>query len=264
MYQGLLDTGKNQIKTLEEFIPERLLSFNFISLLIIAILIGMAKTGIHGTGFLAVPLLALIFGAKISTGIMLPILIFADFFGVAYYKQHTSWKYLITLIPWVIIGIYLGSLYGAKINEELFRYTMACIILIGVVIIYIKEKKKIIINNNLGISIIIGLLGGFTTMVGNIAGPVMSVYLLSMGLDKKTYIGTAAWFFLCVNIIKIPFHVYIWKTINMEIFYLDLLLLPGIIIGAIIGIKLVKIIPEYYYKKFIIIMTLLSAILMLN
>ena len=155
MYQDLLDTGKNQIKTLEEFIPEGLLSFNFISLLIIAILIGMAKTGIHGTGFLAVPLLALVFGAKISTGIMLPILIFADFFGIAYYKKHTSWKHLITLIPWVIIGIYLGSLYGAKINEELFKYTMACIILIGVVIIYIKEKKKIIINNNLGISIII-------------------------------------------------------------------------------------------------------------
>ena len=118
------------------------MSFNFISLLFIAVLIGMAKTGIHGTGFLAVPLLALVFGAKISTGIMLPILIFADFFGVAYYKQHTSWKYLITLIPWVIIGICLGSLYGNKINEDLFRYTMASIIFIGVFCYLYKRKEQ--------------------------------------------------------------------------------------------------------------------------
>lgn len=44
-----------------------------------------------------------------------------------------------------------------------------------------------------------GLLGGFTTMIGNAAGPVMSVYLLSMRKEKMEYIGINAWFFLVVT-----------------------------------------------------------------
>ena len=105
MYQDLLDTGKNQIKTLEEFIPEGLLSFNFISLLIIAILIGMAKTGLGGLGMIVVPVLANIFGAKSSTGILLILLIMADIFGVQNYQRHSDIRQLFKLIPSTIIGI---------------------------------------------------------------------------------------------------------------------------------------------------------------
>ena len=48
----------------------------------VALLLGMAKTGVHGAGLLSVPLLAIAFGGKISSGLMLPMLVIADVFGV--------------------------------------------------------------------------------------------------------------------------------------------------------------------------------------
>ena len=50
-----------------------------------------------------------------------------------------------------------------------------------------------------------GMLAGFLTMVGNIAGAVASVYLLSMGLEKREFMGTGAWYYLIGNTVKVPF-----------------------------------------------------------
>ena len=108
-----------------------------------------------------------------------------------------------------------------------------------------------------------GVAGGFTSMVGNLAGSVMAIYFLSMRLPKNAYIGTTAWFFMVINWFKIPFHVFAWKTITIDTFYLSLATLPAIILGAYLGIGLVKIIPEKVYRWFIIGMTLLAAIMML-
>ena len=96
-------------------------------------------------------------------------------------------------------------------------------------------------------------------MVGNLAGPVMAVYLLSMRLPKNEFIGTAAWFFLVINIFKVPFHVFVWETINWQSFTLNLIALPLIIAGVYIGIWLVKRINEKQYRWLVISMTLVAA-----
>ncbi len=97
-------------------------------------------------------------------------------------------------------------------------------------------------------------------MIGNAAGPIMAVYLLSMMLPKNSFIGTGAWFFLIINLFKIPFHIMVWKTIDINTFTLDLAMFPAIMIGAVLGFKLVKYIPEKPYRIFIIIATALAAI----
>lgn len=97
-------------------------------------------------------------------------------------------------------------------------------------------------------------------MIGNAAGPVMSIYFLSMMLPKNSFIGTGAWFFLIINLFKIPFHITIWKTIDLNSFTLDLAMFPAIMIGAFLGIKVVKIIPEKPYRIFIIVTTALAAL----
>jgi uncharacterized membrane protein YfcA len=109
---------------------------------------------------------------------------------------------------------------------------------------------------------ILGLLGGFATMIGNAAGPVMALYLLSMRLPKNSYIGTGAWFFAIVNISKVPFHIFSWKTINLQSFMLDVIMIPAIATGAILGIYLVRFFPEKAYRIFIILTTVLSAFLL--
>jgi len=107
-----------------------------------------------------------------------------------------------------------------------------------------------------------GVAGGFTSMIGNLAGSVMAIYFLSMRLPKNSFIGTTAWFFMVINWFKIPFHVWMWKTITWDSFLLDLTMLPLIILGAFLGVWIVKRLSEFTYRWFIIGMTMIAALLM--
>lgn len=217
--------------------------------------IGMAKTGLGGLGMVVVPVMANIFGAKSSTGILLLLLIMADFFGVRYYHMHADLRQLIKLIPSTIIGILTGVFIGDILSDVYFQFLLGAVIISGALIMVIKVDIK---ENNL-FSIAVGFLGGFITMIGNAAGPIMSIYFLSMGFDKNKFIGTVAWFFLFVNLFKVPMHVFIWKTIDLNILLFDLSLFPFILVGAVTGVWIVKKIPEQPYKIFVIVSVILST-----
>ena len=217
--------------------------------------IGMAKTGLGGLGMVVVPVMANIFGAKSSTGILLLMLIMADFFGVRYYHMHADIKRLIKLIPSTIIGILTGVFIGDILSDVYFQFLLGAVIISGALIMIIKVDIK---ENKL-FSVAVGFLGGFVTMIGNAAGPIMSIYFLSMGFDKNKFIGTAAWFFLFVNLCKVPMHVFIWKTIDLNILFFDLSLFPLILVGALTGVWIVKKIPERPYKALVIASVILST-----
>ncbi len=186
----------------------------------------------------------------------------ADVIAVSYYHRHADLKLLLKLAPATITGVVIGVYVGDAINAEQFRNLLAIIILGGIALMVWNESKKSheSIPHNWWFASFAGLMGGFTTMIGNAAGPVMTIYFLSMGLKKNNFIGTAAWFFLLVNVFKVPFHVLSWETITARTFLFDLSLLPVIIIGGAIGISVVKLIPEKPYRIFIIVSTILAAV----
>lgn len=245
-------------------LPNEFLNTPFLWLLFITcgILIGMAKTGLSGAGLMIVPIMASIFGGKLSVGIVLPLLIFADIFAVSYYHRHATWRYLFLALPWAFLGIIIATLFGNAINENQFRTILAIIIILGITMMLWQElrQKSEKLPDNWWFAAILGLAGGFTTMIGNAAGPIMSIYLLSMHLPKNNYIGTAAWFFLIVNVVKIPFHVFVWNTITIQTLTIDLFGIPAILVGVFIGIKIVKLFPEKYYRYFIIASTAITAL----
>jgi uncharacterized membrane protein YfcA len=231
---------------------------------LVALFIGMAKTGVHGAGMMAVPMLAAVFGGRLSSGIMLPMLCIADVMGVWYYHRHASWPHLKKLFPWAAVGTVLGTFVAGNIDDHAFKIIMAVIILVSVfIMIWLERGHKKDVPDFLWFAILMGIAGGFTSMVGNLAGSVMAVYFLSMRLPKNAYIGTTAWFFMVINWFKIPFHVFVWETISWNTFFLSLLCVPAILLGAWAGIRIVKIIPEKMYRWFIIGMTIIAAVLML-
>lgn len=174
-----------------EFTPQ-----GFAFLLLVGLLVGMAKTGVHGAGMMAVPLLAAVFGGHASAGLLLPMLVMADVLGVVYYHRHASWKHLRRLFPWAAVGVLLGTLFGNYVDDETFRMVMAAIIVVSIAImIWLERGHKKAVPDAPWFGWVSGVAGGFTSMVGNLAGSVMAVYLLSMRLPKNVYIGTTAWFF---------------------------------------------------------------------
>jgi uncharacterized membrane protein YfcA len=230
-----------------------------------AMFVGMSKVGVPGVSMIVVPTLAIIFGGKASTGILLPMLMMADIFGVGYYHRHAEWKYLWKLLPWALIGIGVALWVGEVVNDVWFKNIIAILVFLCIGLMLWKDRKK---GSNLfpdtwWFAASMGVLGGFATMIGNVAGPIFAIYLLAMHLPKNSFIGTGAWFFLIINFSKFPLHIFVWKTIDWNTLTLDIILLPGIALGAFIGIKLVKIISDKLYRTAVIFVTALSAFLLL-
>ena len=227
-----------------------------------AILIGMGKTGITGAGNLSVPLMAMLFGGKPSAGIILPMLCVADIFGVAYYHRHADWKQILKILPWAMAGVIVALFVGKNISDHTFKNIIGITVLISVVLMFWQDYKKdtFKVPQKPWYAGAFGISGGFATMIGNAAGPVMAIYLQSMRLPKNTYIGTGAWFFLIINYFKVPLQVVFWKNITFNSISFNLVLVPAIALGAFLGVKLVNLIPEKAYRIFILASTAISAV----
>jgi uncharacterized membrane protein YfcA len=239
--------------------------FDWILLFACALLIGMSKTGIQGITLLAIPLMAVNFGAKPSTGLILPMLCFSDLIAVAYYRRTAEWKHVFRLLPAAVAGFFAAIAVDRLIPAGEFRRLMAICIFTGIaVMLWMGKKGKAAkIVSAWWYAPMFGLMGGFTTMIGNAAGPVMSVYLLSMRLPKYRFVGTSAWFFLLVNYLKLPLQIFVWENISPATLLLDALSIPFMITGAIAGIMIVKKAPEKAYRTFIIAVTILSTVMLL-
>ena len=229
-----------------------------------AFVIGLSKAGIKGIAVINVTFMALAFGAKESTGLVVPLLVLADIFAVIYYNRHTQWKYVYKVLPWMILGVLIGAYVGKDLPESLFKIGMSLIILITVFMMYWWDRQKTkTVPTHWAFASTIGVVAGITTMVGNLAGAFSNIYFLAMRLPKNHFIGTAAWLFLIINIIKLPFHIFVWETISEETIILNIKLLPAILLGFLVGIKIIKLIKEAFFRKMILVLTALGAILIM-
>lgn len=243
---------------------EEISSLNFFIAAFCAFLLGISKAGIKGIASLIVTGLALVFGAKESTGILMPLLLVGDVFAITYYKRHLQKKHLFKLLPWMVIGVLIGVAGGTYISERIFKYGMASIILFSVALMYYWENKKdktVPTHWTFGGSM--GLLAGFTTMIGNLAGAFSNIYFLALRLPKNNFIGTAAWLFFLINAFKVPFHIWSWETINKSSVIISLKLVPFVIIGLVMGVFLVQKIENEHYRKLILLFTAIGGIAIL-
>lgn len=226
-----------------------------------AFIIGLSKAGVKGIDMLNVTIMAIVFGGKASTGIVLPLLCVADVLAVRYYHRHAQWAHFWKLIPWMAAGILVGVWVGQDLDEAAFRKVMAFIIIVTVVIILgLEWRRGFTVPHNRLFVAGMGLTSGITTMLGNLAGAFSNLYFLAMRLVKNDFIGTAAWLFLVINFFKLPFQVLYWKNITAASLYIDLLLLPALLLGFFTGIRVVAKIKDDTYRKVVIVLTLVGAL----
>jgi uncharacterized protein len=227
-----------------------------------AFITGMGKAGVYGLGTLAAPVLAAVFGGKVSAGLLLPMLSMADIIAVVYYNRHASWSHLWKLFPFAAGGVIIALFVGDAIEDKTFKMIMGIFILGSIPLMIARERISNLkpLKGNWLWGSIFGISGGFSTMIGNAAGPLMNLYLLAMQLPKNVLIGTGAWFFLLINLFKIPFHIFVWKTITLDSFTINLIMLPFIAAGGLTGILLVKHIPEKSFRWLIIILTAAASV----
>ena len=230
-----------------------------------ALLIGMSKAGIQGISLLAVPMMAVTFGAKPSTGLILPILCVADLIAVLYYRRVAEWRCVLKLLPSALAGFVAALFVDKLVPPEEFKHLMgACLLIVLAIMFWSDWKgKSRALSARWWYAPLFGLMGGFTTMIGNAAGPVMAVYLLSVKMPKYNFAGTNAWFFLVVNYLKIPVQVFAWDNITPSSLLLDACTVPFILIGGMLGFAFVKKLPEKGFRYFTTAVTCLSVLMLL-
>lgn len=239
-------------------------ALNWFLILLAAFIIGLSKAGIKGIAMMNVTIMALVFGGKASTGIVLPLLCVADILAVKYYHRHAQWDHFRKLIPWMVAGILAGVWVGKELDEAVFKAVMAVIIILTVVImLFFEFSRRVTVPHNQAFVALMGSVSGLTTMLGNLAGAFSNIYFLAMRLSKNDFIGTAAWVFLLINLFKLPFQVVYWKNINLQTLWIDLLLLPALLAGFFAGIRIVRMIKDDSYRKVVIVLTLLGALVIL-
>lgn len=234
-----------------------------------AMLIGISKTGVQNVGTFAVPIFAFLFGAKYSTGIVLILLCFADLIAVIYYRKKFIWKEVRSMLPFALFGLIIGLFVGEFIDDKAFKFLMGFCILISVLLMLWginKTKKENGIQDftkHWWYAPFFGLLVGFSTMIGNAAGPALTIYLLTKKLDKISLVATGAWFIMILNFSKIPLQLFVWKNLSWEGLALNFMAIPFILLGGFLGIKLVKVLPEKEFKIIILSLVIISACMLM-
>ncbi|MGN6552756.1 MAG: sulfite exporter TauE/SafE family protein [Verrucomicrobiota bacterium] len=231
-----------------------------------AFVTGLSKTGIAGLGVLSVALFANALPARESTGALLPLLLCADLFGLAYFRKHASWGHLWKLFPWVIVGVLAGFLAVNQVSSAQMARLISVILLAMVTLHIWRRKNATQLDSQMPhawwIGAITGVLAGFTTMTANAAGPIMMIYFLAIGLPKLTFIGTAAWFFMLVNAFKVPFSLKL-GLITPASLLMDAALLLPMIPGALLGPVILKRLNQEAFEWMCLILTLLASLRLL-
>jgi uncharacterized membrane protein YfcA len=228
-----------------------------------AFFIGVAKTGVPGFGILVVPVMVLAVGdARASAGWLLPLFCAGDLFAVFYYRGHAEARRLFSLFPWVVAGMALGAIVlGAP---EQFLRRLVGVIILSMIAVYVVRQRKDPTEASEGTSwqVVYGSAAGFTTMVANAAGPVMNVYLLTKRLPKEDFVATGAWFFLLVNLAKLPVYAY-HGLVDARSLSFDFFVLPVLALGALSGRYIVARIPQRSFEMAVFGLSAAAALLLL-
>ena len=224
-----------------------------------AIAIGVAKTGMPGLGSFVAPLMVLAVGdARYAAAWTLPILSTADVFAVLYWRKHADARKLFSLIPWVAVGM-IGGALALALPEHALRRMIGCLVVL-MLAVYVARRRNPQ-RQVAGSPSFYGIVAGFASTIANAAGPVMNMYLLSRKLPKEQFVATGAWFFLVINLAKVP--IYSWHHLfSGGSLGFDLVMVPAVICGALAGLWIVHAVPQRVFDTMIFLLTGISAVVL--
>lgn len=230
-----------------------------------ALISGFSKTGIPGISMLSVAIFAAVLPAKQATGVVLPMLIFADLFAWFIYRKHLEWRRVGRLLPWALAGLVLGWFALGRVSDSGAARLIGAILAVMLGLHVWRRWRRadeMAAHAPIWFGPAMGLFAGLTTMIANAAGPVMTLYLLAMRLPKLEFLGTGAAFFLLINWIKVPFMTQL-GLINFESLTLNLWLLPAVAAGALLGRPVVERVNQRLFENLALALAALATVKLL-
>lgn len=233
-----------------------------LSMGVAALVIGYSKTALGGLAVVSVAIFASILPARQSTAAILAVLIVGDLVAVWHYRHDADWAIVRRLLPAVLPGLVLGSLFLGLVDDTVLRRSIGGILLVLVLLqLWVKWRsgeEPSRVHERRAAAWAAGTGAGFATMTANAAGAVMTLYLSASGIDKRRFVGTNAWFFLIVNLVKVPFSVGLglldWRDAGRAG-----LLAPLVLLGGLLGYATVKRISQRGFDVAVLLASAVAA-----
>ena len=266
----------------------------WILLMVVAALCGIAKTALPGAATVAVALCTAVLPAKESTGAILLMLMTGDLLAVWSYRRDADFRMLRRLVPAVLTGVGAGALFLHLASNDSTRRLIGVILLLLVAITLIQRRstsRRVSDGASTAQApsppapapetqeattalatpttsgrlsrLVYGSLAGFTTMVANAGGPVTSMYFLACRYPVKAFLGTTAWFFFLVNLVKLPFSISA-GLVNTTTMSLTVICAPIVIVSALAGRRLAERMDQRVFEPVIVALTIISALPLLR
>ena len=271
-----------------------LTAITWILLMVVASLCGIAKTALPGAATIAVALCTAVMPAKESTGAILLMLMTGDLLAVWSYRRDADFRMLRRLVPAVLTGVGAGALFLHLASNDSTRRLIGVILLL-LVAITLTQRRSTSRRAPDGASaaqapsppaptletqettttlatpttsgrlarLVYGSRAGFTTMVANAGGPVTSMYFLACRYPVKAFLGTTAWFFFLVNLVKLPFSISA-GLVNTTTMSLTAICAPVVIVSALAGRRLAEHMDQRVFEPVIVALTIISALPLLR
>lgn len=232
-----------------------------------AVLVGFSKTAIGGFAMLSVAMYAAVLPARESTAALLLLLIVGDIVAVRIYRQHAQWSTLLRLAPAVAVGVIAGAVFMYFASNDQMRRTIGVIILTLVAVHlwrrwHTRHVDEAVVPHR-ATTVGAGALAGYTSMVANAGGAVMSIYLLGARLSVLEFLGTSAWFFFAINLFKLPFTAAL-GLLSVDTFVLLALMAPLVLVGTFIGRRAINHINRDQFEAIVLFLVTVGAINLLR
>lgn len=242
-----------------------LTQWQWLIVIVAALCVGASKAGFAGLGMVAVVGFASIFGARDSTGIVLPMLIVGDIGAVLVFKQHARWDYIRRTLPVAAVGVVGAALVMHGLDNASFKPVIGAIILVLTVLQFARMRFPEAfgrVPHSQPFAWMLGLFAGVTTMMANAAGPLVALYCVAVEMPKFEVVGTLAWFFFIINIFKVPFSVWI-GVIHGSSLLLNAVLIPVILAGLFAGRWLIHRIPQRVFEATMLVFAAAASLRLL-
>lgn len=231
-----------------------------------AAVIGYSKTALGGLAVIAVAIFATLLPAKESTAAILALLIVGDLVAVWHYRHDADWRLIRRLLPAVVPGLLVGSVFLGLVSDEVLRRSIGAVLLVLVLLqLWVKwrsDGEPNTVHERRAAAWGAGTAAGFATMTANAAGAVMTLYLSASGIEKRRFVGTNAWFFLIVNLVKVPFSVGLglmhWRDVGRAA-----VLAPLVLAGGLLGYATVRRISQRGFDLAVLAASALAALALL-
>ena len=207
-------------------------------------LVGMSKGGVPVVGMLGVPVLALVINPVVAAGLLLPVYVVSDVFGLYAYRHAFDRRVLAIVVPGAVVGIGIGWATASMVSEAAVTLLVG---LIGLAFALNILLRKPVVAEPKRAEVAPGLfwggLAGFTSFVSHAGAPPYQVYTLPLGMTKAVFAGTTTIAFAIINAVKlVPY--YALGQLNVENLQTAAVLAVPAVVAVFAGVGLVKRMPE--------------------